>query len=84
MTDKLDVAALRRKARKYLKDDDFGKLKEDIKEAVVLTVLIESAIAVNPEAGGADRARFVKLAAELVSQLDGGSRESDDLDGVVR
>jgi len=78
------LTTLRRRAKKYIKSGNFDKLKNDIKEDVVLAVLIEGAIAVGQESAGADRARFVKLATELVGMLEGGKRKSDDLEGVVR
>ena len=83
MSEELDVTALRRRARKYIKSGSFHKLKEDLKEDVVTAVLIESAIATNPEANGADRARFVKLASELVSQLEGGTDHTPLSEGII-
>ncbi len=39
------IKTLRRKAKKYIKSGDFDKLKNDIKEDVVLAVLVDATIA---------------------------------------
>ena len=79
-----DVVTLRRRAKKYIKSGNFEKLKADIKEDVVLAVLIEGEIAVGPDSAGSDRSRFVKLATDLVHMLEGGAKKDDGMDGVVR
>ena len=91
-----EVKGLRKKARSYLKDPQFHKLRADVKENTLLVILMDGLLGTEPwrNAGAGPHAaglaqdarlRYVKLASALLEQLEkvAPKEEKKLLEGVI-
>jgi hypothetical protein len=90
-----EIGKLRRAARKYLKDPRLDKLEKDVKENILLILMMDGKVGTEPwrnngaggnsaAVGSAARQRYVTLGSALLEDIEAGKGDDTPmLEGIV-